>query len=189
MKFLVRWVALGVMRWPLGDAVETGVTGEGEECVREAKCHLNLIVKLFAKLIHPFREVKHEQHPNAPYETHDGELPAVVEPFKNWRHYLEHGSRSLPIIPPAVHGYKELELPSGLLGLIALLIPLPHRLSANTSSSLSLTPLHQVLIRGTHVFPLLLLFQDTIRQELAAAWQGCQGNFASSRSVLRARDY
>ena len=110
MKFLVRWGALGAMRWPLG----------------EAKCHLNLIVKLFAKLIHPFREVKHEQHPNAPYETHDGELPAVVEPFKNWRHYLEHGSRSLPIIPPAVHGYKELELPSGLLCLIALLIPLPH---------------------------------------------------------------
>ena len=65
MKFLVRWGALGAMRWPLGDAVETGVTGEGEECVREAKCHLNLIVKLFAKLIHPFREVKHEQHPNA----------------------------------------------------------------------------------------------------------------------------
>ena len=45
-----------------------------------------------------------------PYETHDGELPAVVEP-------LEHGSRSSLIIPPAVHGYEELELPLGLLGL------------------------------------------------------------------------
>ena len=30
--------------------------------------------------------------------------------------------------PPLIHGYKELELPSGLLGLRALLIPLSERL-------------------------------------------------------------
>lgn len=83
MKFLVRWGALGAMRWPLRDFVKTSVIGEGKECDSKAKCHPNLTVKFFAKLIHFFQKVKHEQYLNALYKTHNGKLLAFVELFKN----------------------------------------------------------------------------------------------------------
>ena len=54
--------------------------------------------------------------------THDGRLPAMVEAFNLPAASAKFSSS--PIIPPTVQRYKRLELPLGLLGSRALLIPL-----------------------------------------------------------------
>ena len=55
------------------------------------------------------------------------ELSAIVETLKNWCHYLNSCQHEVLIDQKttSVHGYKELELPSGPLGLGAV----PHQLS------------------------------------------------------------
>ena len=152
------------------------------------------------------------------YETHDGELLAIVEAFKNWRHYLEGCKHEVLVLtdhnnlrrfmdtkslsPRQVRSAQELSrynfridyrqgkangagdalarYPQRSQGeeevLRAENTRILHRLrSSLTSASISgitstqhLTPPYHVIICGTHVFPQLRQFWDTLRQDLTS---------------------
>ena len=152
------------------------------------------------------------------YETHDGELLAIVEAFKNWRHYLEGCKHEVLVLtdhnnlrrfmdtkslsPRQVRWAQELSrynfridyrqgkangaadalsrYPQRSQGeeevLRAENTRILHRLQSSlTSASISgitstqhLTPPHHIIICGTHVFPQLRQFWDTLRQDLTS---------------------
>ena len=156
------------------------------------------------------------------YETHDGELLAIVEAFKTWRHYLEDCKHEVLVLTdhnnlrqfmdtkslsshqvrwaqklfwyhfridywqrkanaaadalsrfPQRSSHEEETLwvkNTCILHRVQSSLPDANISGVYSPSSFApdLTPLHQVLICGTHVLPTVRRYWDTIRQELAA---------------------
>ena len=151
------------------------------------------------------------------YETHNGELLAIVEAFKTWRHYLEGckyevlvltdhdnlhqfidtkslSSRQVRWAQELSCYYFQIDYQQGKANgaadalsrylqqsaeeeetLWAENVKILYRLQSSLtnaslsslSTSVELSPLHQVLICGTHVLPQLRQFWDTFQAKLA----------------------
>ena len=166
------------------------------------------------------------------YETHDGELLAIVEAFKTWRHYLKRSQHEVLILTnhnnlrrfmetkslssrqvrwaqelsryhfridyrqgkangaaDALSRYPQ-QSPEEEDTLRSENVKILHRLQfslsnaslSGLSTSAELSPLHRVLICGTHVLPHLRQFWDTFRAEL-----GAEGPYRVSIGVMHLR--
>ena len=166
------------------------------------------------------------------YETHDGELLAIVEAFKTWRHYLE-GSRHEVLVLTDHNNLRRFMDTKSLSSrqvrwaqklsryhfridycqgkankaadalsrypqrnadeedaLQAENVRILHRLQSSLSNaslsglstSAELSPLHRVLICGTHALPHLRQFWETFQAEL-----GAEGPYRVSIGAMRLR--
>ena len=151
------------------------------------------------------------------YETHNGELPAIIEAFKTWRHYLEGYKYEILVLIDhnnlrqftdtkslsfrqvwwaqklsqyhfQINYHQEkanraadvlsrfsqrnqaekdkLQIENTRI-LHKLQSSLTNASLSSLSTSVELSPLHQVLICGTHVLPQLRQFWDTFQAKLA----------------------
>ena len=150
------------------------------------------------------------------YETHDGELLAIVEAFKTWRHYLEGSRHEVLVLTdhnnlrrfmdtkslssrqvrwaqelscyhfridyrqgkanraadalfqyPQRSAKEEDTLQAENVKILHRLQSLLAKVSGFLANSSHLSPLYQVLICGTHVFPQLNQFWDSLQSDIA----------------------